>query len=178
MPSFFQGKKKKIMKLELYNANISYCDFLRKFDSKVPYISGSKSTRPFIGVLFYISDMEYYAPLTSPKPKHLTMKDQIDFILINKGEWGAINLNNMIPIRSDYLICVNMIKYCTDSKKEINYKNLLVNQKEWCNSNQAFIINHAQRLYNVITKNQATEKILLRCCNFTLLENKCVEYCK
>lgn len=57
---------------------------------------GHKAKRPFLGIVLTINDFSYYAPLTSPKPKHIKMKDQIDFIKINDGHWGAINLNNMI----------------------------------------------------------------------------------
>ena len=41
-----------------------YCDYLRKFDDKVPYNAGSKELRPFIGVLFMVEDIQYFAPLS------------------------------------------------------------------------------------------------------------------
>ena len=52
-----------------------YCDYLRKFDDKVPYNAGSKELRPFIGVLFMVEDIQYFAPLSSPKPKHKLLKN-------------------------------------------------------------------------------------------------------
>lgn len=63
-------------KIYFYTVNPSYCDFLRQFDKCVPYNFDKKDTRPFVGVLIKINDSLYYAPLTSPKPKHLKMKNQ------------------------------------------------------------------------------------------------------
>lgn len=57
-------KKLKIVKVES-----KYCNYLRKYDSCVPYNAGTKELRPFIGVLFRVNKLEYFAPLSSPKPK-------------------------------------------------------------------------------------------------------------
>ena len=64
----------------------TYCDFLRKTDPCVPYTMDKKSIRPFVGIVFSVNGFHYYAPLTSPKPKHLQMKNQIDFLKIKDGE--------------------------------------------------------------------------------------------
>lgn len=42
--------------------------------------------------------MKYFAPLSSPKQKHLKMKNDIDFYKLSNGKLGAINFNNMIPV--------------------------------------------------------------------------------
>lgn len=55
---------------KLVKVDYKYCDYLRNFDNKVPYNAGIKDLRPFIGVLFTIDKCEYFAPLSSPKPKH------------------------------------------------------------------------------------------------------------
>ena len=75
-----------------------YCDYLRKFDNKVAYNSGSKEMRPFIGILFVVNEYEYFAPLSSPKVKHIHMKNNIDIVKIDKGRYGVVNFNNMIPV--------------------------------------------------------------------------------
>ena len=121
------------MKFSFYRADASYCDFLREKDPCVPYTMDKKTNRPFIGVVFHINGYNYYAPLTSPKPKHLKMKNQIDFLKINNGIWGAINLNNMIPINKDSLIPIDLKILDTDDKYTVDYKNLLINQLSWCN---------------------------------------------
>ena len=60
--------------LKLVIIDTDYCNYLRTFDSKVAYNYGKIDTRPFIGVLFNIGVLKYFAPLYSPKPKHLVMK--------------------------------------------------------------------------------------------------------
>lgn len=121
------------MSFSFYCVEPSYCDYLREYDPKVPYTMDKKSTRPFIGIVLNINGFDYFAPLTSPKPKHLKMKNQIDFLKINNGIWGAINFNNMIPVPQCCLSRISMEILPTDTQDEIAYKNLLMNQLSWCN---------------------------------------------
>lgn len=105
----------------------TYCDYLRKSDSCVPYTMDSKSNRPFVGVLLRVNNIAYYAPLSSPKAKHITMKNQIDLLKIDGGKYGVINFNNMIPIHRNSIKSVNFNSSSTDSPSEIQYKALLSN---------------------------------------------------
>lgn len=61
-------------KIRIVKIDHEYCDYLRKYDSRVSYNAGLKELRPFVGILFRIGDMEYYAPLSSPKAKHANLK--------------------------------------------------------------------------------------------------------
>ena len=61
--------------------------------------------RPFVGVLLEINKCKYFAPLSSPKPKHIKMKNQVDFYKIDSGKLGAINLNNMEKMEELSLQC-------------------------------------------------------------------------
>jgi protein AbiQ len=168
------------MSFSFYRADAQYCDFLRKSDPCVPYTMDRKETRPFVGIVFSINGYNYYAPLTSPKPKHITMKNQIDFLKINGGTWGAINLNNMIPIHTDSLKPVDMKILPTDDKATIDYKNLLTNQLSWCNTteNVAFITGKAQKLYRAIIEKTARPQLVERCCNFPIDEQQYLVYCQ
>ena len=56
-----------IKNLQIIRVNTNYCDYLRKFDSRVAYNMNEKEIRPFVGILFKIEDCEYFAPLSSPK---------------------------------------------------------------------------------------------------------------
>ena len=116
------------MNFSFYMVDAAYCDYLRESDPCVPYTMERKSIRPFVGIVFSVHNVHYYAPLTSPKPKHLHMKNQVDFLKINGGEWGAINFNNMIPVHPGSLTKVEMKIFETDSPQDIAYKNLLSNQ--------------------------------------------------
>lgn len=159
-----------------YTVDEKYCNFLRSNDPCVPYNNANKSSRPFVGIVLEIGDFKYYAPLTSPKPKHLTMKNQRDFIKICKGSWGAINLNNMIPVCSQALHTVNMTISASDTKDERDYKNLLSNQLSWCNSNRDLIKNKAEKLYRIVSSESCPFELRNRCCNFKFDEKKCEQY--
>ena len=79
---------------------------MRKYDNKVAYNKFEKELRPFIGVLFTINECEYFAPLSSPKPKYLKMKNTIDFFKIDGDKLGAINFNNMIPVKDNNYVTI------------------------------------------------------------------------
>ena len=66
--------------LVLVRLDADYCNYLRKFDDKVPYNYNEKELRPFIGVLFMVNGCKYFAPLSSPKIKHLKMRSKLDFL--------------------------------------------------------------------------------------------------
>lgn len=164
------------MRLSFYTVDSEYCDYLRAYDKHVPFTMASKASRPFLGIIFKIDNHSYYAPLSSPKIKHLKMKNQIDFIKINNGQWGVINLNNMIPVVdiSTHKIDFSNLNYNNADA----YKELLQNQLSWCNSNREFIINKAQKLYNIVTnpKETTSKQLLNRCCNFAKLEKVLDKY--
>lgn len=122
------------MVFKLVKIDYMYCDYLRKYDKRVVYNKGKKELRPFIGVLFSIGDKEYFAPLSSPKPKHQTMSNTIDFFKIDNGVLGAINFNNMIPVSKDNYEVISLNRYNL-SKEESKYQELLKNQIEWLNKN-------------------------------------------
>ncbi|MDR0767205.1 MAG: type III toxin-antitoxin system ToxN/AbiQ family toxin [Methanosarcinales archaeon] len=154
-----------------------YCDYLRQFDSRVPINSGDKSKRPFIGLVFQINDFQYYAGLASPKDKHSNMKNMADFIKINNGDWGVINLNNMIPVPQRLLTKVDFSLLSVVTAEDRHYKNLLQNQLSWCNEikNKDFILEKAEKLYYSITNYESCFRN--RCCDYILLEQECLKYC-
>lgn len=155
--------------------DIEYCDYLRKFDSRVSYNKGKKELRPFVGVLFKIQNCEYFTPLTSPKEKHVKMKNMPDFIKIDEGKLGALNFNNMIPVTYDNYTIIDLNRVNL-SEKEANYQNLLNAQIRWLNRNEKQVRGKAEKLYlNYILK-KLPKNIYDRCCNFKLLEEKCKLY--
>ena len=161
--------------LKIVKINSKYCDFLRKYDEKVSYNAGSKELRPFVGVLFKIDDMEYFAPLSSPKLKHKRIKNTIDLIRINNGELGVVNLNNMIPVTNKNYTIFDLNKK-TDNIKENLRNKLLKKQLRWLTSNKKEIITKSTLLYNLYIENKLPINVKNRCCNFLLLETKCSEY--
>lgn len=164
------------MNFSFYMVDPDYCDHLRKTDPCIPFTMDTKMTRPVVGIVFKVNNFHYYAPLTSPKPKHLHMKNQIDFLKINGGEWGAVNFNNMIPVPESCLTKVEMRLLDTDTKADADYKRLLSNQLSWCNSHKDNIIRQAEKLYKTITTGKPYGNLAARCCNFSLAEKQCLSY--
>lgn len=52
--------------------------------------------------------MDYFAPLSSFKPKHLRMKEGIDFIKIKN--YAVLNLNNMFSVSDGLYLYVDIQK--------------------------------------------------------------------
>ena len=162
------------MNFKIVKLDYRYCDYLRKFDYRVAYNKGLKELRPYIGILFIVNNLEYFAPLSSPKAKHLTMHNSIDLIKIKDGEYGVINLNNMLPVHRDNYEIIDL-----NSPSDVGEKkrfNLIKKQLRWLNSNRNTIYNNAINLYNLYINDKLPQRIKNRCCNFPLLEEKSVLY--
>ena len=148
-----------------------YVEFLRKVDKIVAH--NKNKTRPYIGIVYTYNNYNYFAPLSSPKEKHLKMKlSQLDIYKIDNGKLGIININNMIPTPTECLM--EVLPTINDN----TYKNLLENQLSFINNpiNATKLLNKINRFQKEYRRNILPEKILKRCCNFLLLEEKCNEW--
>lgn len=164
-----------IIKFKIVRIDSQYCDYLRQFDGKVFYNKGDKELRPFVGVLFKIKNLEYFAPLSSPKEKHKKMRNTIDFLKIKNGELGAVNFNNMIPVTSKNYEEIDL-NAPTITITEKKYQKLLVEQLDWLNANYNQVKNKSYKLYNLFKTKKLTQNISNRCCDFLLLEEQCKKY--
>jgi protein AbiQ len=153
-------------------------DYLRQYDSRVPVIRNvfNSRLRPMIGIIFEIDGFKFYAPLSSPKQKHLKMKTNQDFIKIDHGNFGVINLNNMVPILDHYAQRIDISNYPISHKQDEAYVNLLKNQMKWCNTHKETIRLKASKLFESIKKGYANEKLKARCCDYPLLIEKSIAY--
>lgn len=166
-----------ILKLKLVKVDHKYCDYLRLYDKRVAYNSGVKELRPFVGVLFRVHGYEYFAPLSSFKKKHLKMKNTIDFFKIKNGELGVINFNNMIPVTQDNYKLLSL-NQDTNNQRERKKQMLLKKQLFWLNKNEKFLHLKSKKIYDDYCCEILPQTIRKRCCNFVLLEEKCLEYNK
>lgn len=160
--------------MNFYYVKDSYIDYLRTFDEKVP--ENKNESRPYIGIVLEIGDIKYYAPFTSPKPKHKKMRNGKDFRKIAGGKLGAINFNNMIPVVDSALIPIKM-KEIQDTK----YRLLLQNQYEAILTDTEEIKRTATELRMlVLTPDENLSahslKIKSRCCCLSILEKASVNY--
>ena len=150
-------------RLKLYKVSADYLDSIREIEPKVSLL---KERRPFLGILITIDSNNYLAPLTSPKPKHKTMKNLEDFIKIDSGNYGAINLKNIIPVPETKYEEINI-----NEEKDNFYKILLQNQLTWCNKNKEIIIKKAENLRNKKLNEKLRKELNDRICDFEKLEN-------
>ena len=147
--------------MKVYKADAKYCNYLHYYEPKIP----------FVGTLLCVNGKNFFAPLTSPKQKHLSMKNTQDFLKIDEGKLGGINLNNMMPIPKSYLEEIHIKEI-----KDIKYKKMLYMQMEWIEKNKVRINNRAKNLYYLVLQKKATQQLINRCCDFKLLERKCQEF--
>jgi len=162
--------------MEFYYINTDYINYLKTFQDHI-YDNDDKSfKRPYIGVVFKIDDFNYYAPLSSPKPKHKYWKDGLDFLRVENQEKlkAVINLNNIIPVHDSLidLVDMNSIK-----NTDMDYYNLLLEEMIIIRKKQNIICKNSRIIYNIVTKNRSgSENLIKRCYDFKLLEEKCKEF--
>ena len=162
--------------MKFYHIKDDFIAFLHQFDSKVS--DNKNESRPYVGVVLEVAGIKYYAPFSSPKPKHKKMKNGKDFRKINNGIYGAINFNNMVPVVDTVLIEIDIANIA-----DIKYRRLLQNQYNYIRADESAILRTAENLRNMIFKNEKDisehDKIIKqRCCNLPLLEKKYCEYKK
>ena len=160
--------------MKFYYIKNSYIDFLRQYDSRVLY--NKNEARPYIGIVFEINGIKYYAPLASPKAKHMYMKNGLDFRKIDAGKLGAINLNNMLPVPDSALMMIH-ISDIADEK----YRRLLNEQYEWLLRDFDNVRRTAAKLRRLFDETDVSgykRSIKSRCCDFVLLESVYKQYDK
>lgn len=156
--------------LRLYFIDNEYIDYLRQFDERVPYNKNKR--RPYIGIVFDYNGVKYFAPLSSPKAKHLKIRnDNLDVFKIKGGKLGVVNINNMVPAPIE---CLTDVFLNFDGDKEYRY--LLFNQLKCINNEREKLFNKIKRFQNRYRNGYLSKTILQRCCDFKLLEEKCKEY--
>ena len=88
---------------------------------------------------------------------------------------GVLNYNLMIPVNNPQLIKVNLKPDKTDSPSDKYYKQLCIDELNWCRKHAEIIINKANCLYNLCTSN-SNYKGKSRCLDFKRLELECTKY--
>ena len=81
----------------------------------------------------------------------------------------------MLPVTERNIIVLDLDKKCK-SKSEKVYNKLLKEQIYWLNRNDEKLYGRPKKLYDKYMDGTLNSKIAERCCNFKLLETKCIEY--
>lgn len=157
--------------IKLYEIDPVYINYL------VPYAphlfhnrkKGQANERKYIGVVLRIHDMDYFAPLSSFKPKHKSMKEGLDLIKIK--EYAVINLNNMFPVPAEECSYVDI-----GAVKNSSYHFLLLAEYRFIKSIQEKIRKNASALYKHKLAHGDGTPLAKRCNDFALLESICKRY--
>ena len=88
-----------------------------------------------------VNGFNYFAPLSSYKPKHEKMKESLDFLKIK--DYVVINLNNMFRVPDG-------VYYYVEINKETDpqYRALLLAEYRFMKSRQDKIRKNAELVYN------------------------------
>lgn len=161
------------MAIKIYEVDAAYVSYLSTyaehlFHNKKP---GQNNSRKYIGVVITVNSMDYFAPLSSFKPKHQRMKETVDFLKIKN--YAVININNMFPVPKGLYKIVDF-----SLEKDLRYKQLLQAEYRIIKSRQDLIRKNAEIVYHRKTDPNDHSSLTKRCNDFLLLEKKAAEYHK
>ena len=167
-------------RLNLYRIDMKYIRILHNVDNRVSSVSPQigKHHRIYVGIVVICNQHKYLIPLSHPAPKHTKMNSRADFdkIVNKQGKLiGVLNYNLMIPVHERQLLKVDLKAQKSDTPSEHHYKQLCIDEINWCRKNSVTIINKAICLYNLCT-NESNYKGKSRCLNFKKLELICEKY--
>lgn len=159
------------MAISLYEVDPKYIDHLvpyapHLFHNKQP---GQRNERKYIGIVLSVNGVNYFAPLSSFKPKHERMKNRLD--LIKVGGYAVININNMFPVPDGGYTYVDISK-----AKDPQYRKLLTAEYRIIRKLQDKIKGNAAEVYKHKINKGDTTALAKRCNDFILLEEKCRQY--
>ena len=169
------------MKLNLYSVSDKYINYLRQFDDKIYDNKEEIRTheRKYLGVVLTVNEFNYYIPMSSPKKsdyidvnKKIIRKDTKTIIRINDGVrlYGTLRISNMIPVP-----ITELEPYMLSNETDSKYKELILGELRYINSNSNKIIKYAKTVYNQKTKNVDIGYIK-NTVDFKLLEKKLKEW--
>ncbi len=167
-------------RLNLYHIDMKYIRNLHNIDDRVSSVSPQigKQHRIYVGIVVICNRKKYLIPFSHPVEKHRKMKTKADFDKIydkNSKLIGVLNYNLMIPVEEKQLIKVNLKSDKNDSAREKHYKQLCIDELNWCRKNADIIINKANCLYRLCME-EPNYKGKNRCLDFKRLETECDKY--
>ena len=171
--------------LRFYKVKMKYVRNLQNVDSSNNILSVSsqrhKNKRLFLGVVIMLDNHKYCIPLSSveEKDKYSKMSENITLRKIrneNGDVIAVLNINNMMPVREEYIIPFDIEKLEDDTEKRAAYKKHCLEELAWCNKHENEIIRLAKELHRMICSNENFSKRKI-CPNYKLLEKEC-DKCK
>ena len=170
--------------MELVEISDTYTDYMKSFfgsvmmDSKKLYRT---HTRKYLGIIFEIHGLKYFAPLSSPKKADYSADGTIrkSSVIVIRMEYsgvllGSIKLNNMLPVPE-----TEITKYDVKDETDEQYKNLVLNELSWIEKHTDMILRSAKNLYNIKTNEKAgntNQRFYNSIMPFLEAEQKCKEF--
>lgn len=155
---------------QFFKIRDEYINYIKTYDKNV--CDNYHEGRTYIGILFEINNLIYFAPLTSAGKEYLNLKKYKRIVYpINEGELGYIRLGNMIPVPKEELRLIII----SEINEDAEYRTLLLNQYIALKKTEVKkkIILKARKLYD-IRYNNTNHYLNDLICDFKLLEEKCV----
>ena len=157
--------------VKFYEISNKYIDYLSPY---APHLFqnkklGQRNERKYIGIILQVNNVDYFAPLSSFKPKHEKMEEMLDFIKVKN--YAVINLNNMFPVPKTECSYVDISR-----EKDVRYRSLLLAEYRYIKSIQEKIRNNALVVYKHKLEKGNSTGLAKRCNDFILLEGLCKKY--
>ena len=158
-------------KIRFYEVEDEYRRYLYQFDKKVSL----KSDRNYTGIIVSLENIFYVIPLTSkPLRKDGRKRNKRTTVEIYNESGiliSALLINNMIPVDLRYCNLVNI-------EKE-KYKDYLISEYTYLRKKEVIkeILLKVSNVYDIV-KHDKDDFLKSFCCDFKLLEDKCVIYKK
>ncbi|MFA5658264.1 MAG: type III toxin-antitoxin system ToxN/AbiQ family toxin, partial [Oscillospiraceae bacterium] len=160
------------MKRKYYLCRVlkDYSDFLYDFDDRVR----KKETRPYLMLAFKLNKYDYAIPLTSEMLRKNGKRRNVQTTVELKDNiycYGALLINNMIPITEDLVLKIDINGQPSNSKTVLQSEVQLIRKQ----SDEISKKTNSVYLKRICGENEFYNSF---CCDFKLLEEKCIEYCK
>lgn len=164
-------------RFSLYKVNMKYIRNLANVDRRVMSISPQtgKDERIFIGIVTMVNNHQYCIPFTSVKDKFNNINENITLRKVkdkNGDVIAVLNLNNMIPIRAEYITIYDIKPNEKDSVEQIRRKKFCAKELAWCQKNQSEIERLAKELHRMYCEDEKFKKRKI-CLDFLKLEKEC-----
>ena len=156
-------------RLRIYEIKNEYIKYLSNYQEHLFLHTNEKGKRKYVGIVFQINGINFFAPLSSYKTKHVKMKESVDFIKIK--DYAVINLNNMIPVPNSQIVEIDINK-----EKDLSYRYLLQAESREINRQKNRIRKNAEIVYSHKIHNGDSTALAKRTNDFELLEKLCREY--
>lgn len=162
--------------LRFYLSDMEYVNYLKNAEilahgvSHVPNLDYGEGRKPkfLCGIVLSINQMDYYVPVSS-------FKKQRDNNFLIQGRNGktvaSLRFNYMFPIPQERVALRRI-----SSEPNLAYRELLLQELEWCNKNREKIQGMAKRTHYLVVNNEMP-LLTQNSCDFLLLEKACREYC-